>query len=114
MAEQLEYKVEVEEESYSPTSSSLSFTTSLQALPVNRELGDDVVLQKCYRVTVRVLPWHSIASHKELRRQSIAVGAPARRLATAAHVERRWRGGVEAATAAADTEANKKLFLFDL
>ena len=52
MAEQLEYKVEVEEESYSPTSSSLSFTTSLQALPVNRELGDDVVLQKCYRVTV--------------------------------------------------------------
>ena len=75
--------------------------------------GDDVVLQKCYRVTVRVLPWHSIASHKELRRQSVAGGAPARRQATATHVERRLRGGDEAA-AAADTEANKKLFLFDL
>ena len=75
--------------------------------------GDDVVLQKCYRVTVRVLPWHSIASHKELRRQSVAGGAPARRQATAAHVERRRRGG-DVAAAAADTEANKKLFLFDL
>ena len=71
--------------------------------------GDDVVLQKCYRVTVRVLPWHSIASHKELRRQSVAGGAPARRQATATHVERRLRGGDEAA-AAADTEANKNFF----
>ena len=92
-------------------------TSSIVHVVIERPLGeggDDVVLQKCYRVTVRVLPWHSIASHKELRRQSVAGGAPARRQATAAHVERRWRGGDEAAAAAADTESNKKLFLFDL
>ena len=59
----------------------------------------------------------SIASHKELRRQT----PHSRRKASKATAESRRRGGGETAVQrggvaaiAADSEANKKLFLFDL